>query len=265
MKKYLFILCFGSLIFSQDLTLEKELYPEAFLNDPPFQDFDIGSTESLTYEFDMDFNDDGINEIVVMWQNVFFIFDVKNEVMLDSAYFSHGGTFKGFVNVTCDDCINGIIVSGAPRLVDFSDGTSYLIDADLEHLIGVSDYDNDGLEELIFHDWEKIRYFGSGTSASVSQNNIPNNFRLKNNYPNPFNPVTKIDFQVQLKSEVSLIVYDIKGNHVKTLINDEKSVGEHFIEWNGMDEMGQSVASGQYFYQLKVGDLFSTKKMILLK
>ena len=89
---------------------------------------------------------------------------------------------------------------------------------------------------------------------------IPVEFLLSNNFPNPFNPSTKIKYSVPLSSNVELKVYDVLGNEIETLVNEEKLVDSYEITWNA----GQ-LPSGVYFYQLKAGDFISTKKMILMK
>jgi hypothetical protein len=85
------------------------------------------------------------------------------------------------------------------------------------------------------------------------------------NYPNPFNPTTTINYQLSENSNVTLSVYNIKGQKVKTLISDQLTAGAHSVVWNGDDDSGKSVGSGIYFYKLKAGDFQKVKKMILLK
>ena len=95
--------------------------------------------------------------------------------------------------------------------------------------------------------------------------NITDNFLLNQNYPNPFNPVTSISYQVQLGGDVTLNIYDVLDNRIKTLIDEPKAIGDYEIKWDGTNQMGERLSSGQYFYQLKVGDFVSTKKMVLIK
>ena len=90
------------------------------------------------------------------------------------------------------------------------------------------------------------------------------NLALHQNYPNPFNPTTEIKYQVQLNIKVSIVIYNLKGERVRTLFDGYKSVGEHNIKWNGKNDLGGYVAAGQYFYQLKVGDFIATKKCYFL-
>jgi hypothetical protein len=87
-----------------------------------------------------------------------------------------------------------------------------------------------------------------------------NKFMLEQNYPNPFNPSTVISYQLPVTNNVTLKVFDVLGNEIATLVNEEKTAGEYEVEFNAM-----GLPSGIYFYQLKAGDFIQTKKMILLK
>ncbi len=91
-----------------------------------------------------------------------------------------------------------------------------------------------------------------------------NDFQLFQNYPNPFNPSTIIQYTIAGKQFVSLKVYDVLGNEVATLVNEYKNQGSHEVEFN-LVSSSKNPASGIYFYQLKVGELSQTRKMILIK
>ncbi len=88
---------------------------------------------------------------------------------------------------------------------------------------------------------------------------------LDGNYPNPFNPETTISFSVAQTGKVTLEVYNILGQRVKTLVNDTRNAGSHSVVWDGKDNAGKAVASGVYFYNLKDGTCSKTNKMILMK
>ena len=100
--------------------------------------------------------------------------------------------------------------------------------------------------------------------------NQPTCFTLYQNYPNPFNPTTKIKYSIpsvisiptgqERNLNVVLKVYDVLGNDVATLVNEEKSAGNYEVSFDAANQ-----SSGVYFYQLKVGNYFETKKMILLR
>jgi len=88
---------------------------------------------------------------------------------------------------------------------------------------------------------------------------------LHQNYPNPFNPITTISYQLPENGKVELTVYNLKGQKVKTLVNETLDYGDHTVIWNGKDDNGKSVSSGIYLYKLKTDNFENTKKMILLK
>jgi hypothetical protein len=94
---------------------------------------------------------------------------------------------------------------------------------------------------------------------------LPRDYKLSQNYPNPFNPVTNINFQIPEKLKVTIEVFDIQGNKVKTLMNGELNAGYHKVSWNASNDFGDRQPSGLYFYSLQAGDFFQTRKMLLLK
>jgi hypothetical protein len=106
------------------------------------------------------------------------------------------------------------------------------------------------------------------TSSAVNESdlsNIPNSFELEQNFPNPFNPTTKIKFGLPTKSHVRLTVYNLLGQEIVTLVDEELSAGTHTTEWDGRDRSQTEVASGIYFYKLIAADFVDTKKMMLIK
>ncbi len=110
-------------------------------------------------------------------------------------------------------------------------------------------------------------YFNFDGVTSVDNqmlNTVPENFDLMQNYPNPFNPSTKISWQSPTDGNQTLKIYDVLGNEVATLIDEFKNAGSYEIEFNSLT-VGRNLASGVYYYQLKVNELVSTKKMVLIK
>lgn len=91
------------------------------------------------------------------------------------------------------------------------------------------------------------------------------NFELLQNYPNPFNPQTKIGYTLPEESQVKLVVYNVLGQKVRTLVDEIQTAGYREVVWDGKDEKGKDVASGIYFYKLKVENFAQTKKMLLVK
>lgn len=94
---------------------------------------------------------------------------------------------------------------------------------------------------------------------------IPDEFALKQNYPNPFNPVTRILYDIPEASNVTITIYNLLGNQVKTLVSGYQEPGFKTILWNATNERGAQVSAGMYLYSIKAGDFHQTKKMLLLK
>jgi len=96
---------------------------------------------------------------------------------------------------------------------------------------------------------------------------LPRAFSMSQNYPNPFNPSTTINFEIPEgdKPLVNLGIYSIRGQLVRTLINEVKEPGTYSVQWDGKDNKGSSVSSGVYFYRISAGEFSKTRKMVLLK
>ena len=109
----------------------------------------------------------------------------------------------------------------------------------------------------------------TGPSVPTSVNGepvaVPRTFQLQQNYPNPFNPSTTIAYSVEQAGNVELSIYDLLGRKIRSLVQESKPVGAYSVLWSGRDDAGRLVASGSYFYQLRVGAFISTKRMLLLK
>tara|TARA_B100000470_G_scaffold6758_1_gene4805 strand:- start:6699 stop:8342 length:1644 start_codon:yes stop_codon:yes gene_type:complete len=107
----------------------------------------------------------------------------------------------------------------------------------------------------------------TGDNVSIANANAltPNQFKVFNAYPNPFNPVTTLRYQLPEANMVSVIIYDMAGKEVKTLIHQQQTAGLHGIQWNGTNNLGNMVSAGIYLYQVQSGVYNQTNKMILLK
>ena len=92
-----------------------------------------------------------------------------------------------------------------------------------------------------------------------------NNFTLHNNYPNPFNPITTIDYELKEESFIELNIYDLSGNSIINLVHEVQSPGYKTIQWNANNNMGMLVPSGTYIYSLISKGKIKNKKMILIK
>ena len=118
--------------------------------------------------------------------------------------------------------------------------------------------------QLIDQNGESIPVNAKG-DGSVALELIPMQYALYQNFPNPFNPVTEIQFDVPDISTVELVVYNLMGQEVRRLVNGEIQAGYHRIVWNGLNDQGEPVSTGVYIYSLTSPSFHSTKKMVLLK
>ena len=131
-------------------------------------------------------------------------------------------------------------------------------------------YELDWLELPEGHSWglwratidNMLKYFSPSSATSIDINNLqmPEGFELCQNYPNPFNPSTTMSFTISDASSTNLKVYDILGNEIATLVDEEKSAGSYSVVF-----IAEQLSAGVYFYELKSGDFVKTKKMVLLK
>ena len=109
----------------------------------------------------------------------------------------------------------------------------------------------------------------SSTSSVLSIEDLTtviiNDFVLLQNFPNPFNSITSISFQLQAESSMSVTIYDFMGNVVKDLFSGIESSGYKSINWDATNNNGDLVSTGMYFYRLRVGDASEVKRMMYLK
>ena len=112
--------------------------------------------------------------------------------------------------------------------------------------------------------WSEVFHFNILFTDVEDEQHLPIEFALMQNYPNPFNPSTKISWQSPVSGWQTLKVYDVLGNEVATLVDEERPAGSYEVEFQSAVGNRQS-ASGVYYYQLRIGDFIQTKKMILIK
>jgi hypothetical protein len=99
----------------------------------------------------------------------------------------------------------------------------------------------------------------------VKLNLTPAKFALAQNFPNPFNLATQVEFSLPAPSQVKLEIYNVMGQLVRTLVDRQLPAGYHKVIWDGRNDAGVATASGVFFYKLRAGDLTETKKMMMLK
>jgi hypothetical protein len=94
---------------------------------------------------------------------------------------------------------------------------------------------------------------------------IPEVFVLHQNYPNPFNPITTLRYDLPEQATVNIIIYDIMGREVRTLVNTTQDADFKSVIWNATNDYGKPVSAGVYLYQIQAGEFVQTRKMVLLK
>ncbi len=103
------------------------------------------------------------------------------------------------------------------------------------------------------------------STVGIEPNVSPADFKISDNYPNPFNPSTSIDISLAKQTDVNIKIYDISGAEIYTLANRTMNAGNHTFTWNAISNSGSIVNSGIYFTKINIGGLTTTKKMILVK
>ena len=102
-------------------------------------------------------------------------------------------------------------------------------------------------------------------NINESMQNIDTEYNIHQNYPNPFNPVTTLQYNLPVNGLVSIIIYNILGKEVKTLVNTTQDAGYKSVNWNATNNYGKPVSAGVYLYQIQAGEFVQTRKMVLLK
>ena len=124
-----------------------------------------------------------------------------------------------------------------------------------------------GIDDSAFPAQFKIDYVKVYETSQLSSYDrlLPIRYKSYQNYPNPFNPVTTLRYDLPEDSFVEITVYDILGNIIKNLVNQNENYGYRSVQWNATNNQGQPVSAGLYLYTIEAGEFRQTKKMILLK
>ena len=164
---------------------------------------------------------------------------------------------------------------GIARVLMFSMSGDKILDVNTDNIADILDIDFQSVD--MFNGISKVELIDvilagkGGEEVSVSSAAFdvafytPQQTSLTKNYPNPFNPSTTIDYQLSDAGMVSMIIYDLKGAVVKTLVNEVQETDYHNVVWNGLNENGQSVASGRYILKMTAPGYTETITMTLLK
>ncbi len=108
-------------------------------------------------------------------------------------------------------------------------------------------------------------YNGFEIMLSIDEGSIPETFALHQSYPNPFNPVTNIRYDISERVQVRMEIHNIMGQRIKTLVNKEMDPGYHSVRWNGTNDMGKMLSTGMYIYTISAGEFHSVRKLVFIK
>ncbi|HHE37760.1 MAG TPA: T9SS type A sorting domain-containing protein, partial [Candidatus Cloacimonetes bacterium] len=223
-------------------------------------------------------NSDPILTNCILWDNVPHEIRFHGDTSPNSITITYSDIQEGEEGIETND--NGIVnwlegnIDNEPLFVGTGDYPFSL--QDLSPCINTGTPDTTGLNLPEFDLAGNLRVYGERIDMGAYENQnvfavedlIPVITSLNNNYPNPFNPSTKIEFSIeqnQQNEQTKLIIYNLKGQKVKQLVSDQLSAGRYSVIWNGKDDNNKPVSSGVYFYKLKSGNFEKIRKMILMK
>jgi hypothetical protein len=110
-----------------------------------------------------------------------------------------------------------------------------------------------------------VRVYEASSELSSQAGTTPNTFTLHGSYPNPFNPITTLSYELPEQAHVTLTIYDLVGREITRLVNTTQGAGVKSIQWDATNNIGQTVSAGIYLYMLQVGNLREFRKMVLVK
>ncbi|KAA3606482.1 MAG: T9SS C-terminal target domain-containing protein, partial [Calditrichaeota bacterium] len=228
---------------------------ELVANTPSFSEFVIGGGDTpLAIELDS-FNARQIeNSIQLSWTTAS---ETENEGF--NVYRKTGnGEFIKISSFKGNSELEGALNSTVSNNYSFVDNSEFRNGKTYTYFI--SDVETNGIETKHEEVAQTVKFV---LGEEIVQSKL--DYVLAQNFPNPFNPSTTINFQIAKEQTVKLEVYNLNGEIVKELVNEKMSQGSHKAVWNGTDNFGKTVSSGTYFYKISAGTFTQTNKMILLK
>ena len=173
---------------------------------------------------------------------------------------------------TVNKSLNKVIINGDNLFASTNNGVIYSADNGRSWISGGLDentvYTIAVNDNYLFADTKSSGFWrrplGDFTSVPNESNNLPHEFNLSQNYPNPFNPSTTINYSLPKAGNVKLIIYNILGSKVATIVNEYKPAGNYSVQFNASSAAG-GLASGIYLYRLESGTYCAAKKFILIK
>jgi photosystem II stability/assembly factor-like uncharacterized protein len=212
--------------------------PNVYLTKDGGQSWEFNYTDSMGFVLDIEFIPGKPSDVWMLAGNKAFFSGDTGRTWTEELHIPILQPEYGFRDMVFTDKNHGWIVGREP----FSPGVQ------THHLYRTT---NGGFGGLVSVEDDKVEI-------------VPTGYYLYQNFPNPFNPVTTIKYNLPEVSFVTLKIYDVLGNEIETLVNDEKPAGNYEVEWD-ISTISEEVVSGVYFYKLQAGAFVETKKMVLIK
>jgi len=209
--------------------------------------------------------------VLICWSNQLTSLDVSNNTAL--VYMDCSGNQLTTLDVSSNTAFIGLVCSyNQLSYLDMSNGVTDAFEIfiatdnsltcietlDSEYATANWTYANGNIDE-------GVTFADNCSQVSIDAEIIPLKFQLHNAYPNPFNPVTTLRYDLPENSIVNIVVFDMMGREVRTLINQTQNAGHQSVVWDATNDYGKPVSAGIYLYQIQAGEYISTKKMVLLK
>ena len=188
----------------------------------------------------------------------------KWRVELGSSY--SGPIMNGDTVYVHIDSVDGEPLTATGLFVPVGDLAEAALEAGVPELTWNWDvWSTDGFEVTPSMSGVRTMHIDVSDMLGIDVASLPTVFALHNNYPNPFNPITNINYDIPEVSEVTLEIYNVMGQRVRTLVQGTHEPGRYQIVWNATNDLGQGLSSGMYVYRIQAGDFVSVKKLVLMK
>ena len=272
-----YLSCSSNPLTSLDVSANTELY---YLNcgNNQLTSLDVSANTALTdlscannQLTSLDVSNNTALIVLICWSNQLTSLDVSNNTAL--VYMDCSGNQLTTLDVSSNTAFIGLVCSyNQLSYLDMSNGVTDAFEIfiatdnsltcietlDSEYATANWTYANGNIDE-------GVTFAENCSQVSIDAEIIPLKFQLHNAYPNPFNPVTTLRYDLPENSVVNIVVFDMMGREVRTLINQTQNAGHQSVVWDATNDYGKPVSAGIYLYQIQAGEYISTKKMVLLK
>ncbi len=206
-----------------------------------------------------------------VWGNGILFLSLSNPVLVKivnfNAYLYNGNEVILEWKTLCETNNYGFDIEKSYDRIDW-EKIGFVIGNGTEFLENIYKFtDKNEISAKYYYRLKQIDFDGSYNYSEITEVEpfVPQTFEIEQNYPNPFNNETVIRYSLPKSSNVSIVIYDVNGKVVKTLVDEFKSPGFYYIKWDGRNINGENVSSGIYFYTMKAKNFYNVKKIVLLK